>query len=288
MKKETTSVRLKKIMEDRKLRQIDILNLTKPFCNEYSVKMNKADISQYVSGKNEPNQEKLFVLSKALNVSEAWLMGYDVPSKPVKELNKNIFISNLNLMMIIQMEHLGEYKYDSLHIDKERLNQLQLGKVEPTVEEIKSLAKAFNIDEEILLATDLTSAEGKPLLDKWLEDLKSWDLMDIDFALEDEGIIEAKKSAIYQIMRHIGVLNIDCMKDIYNYVVNKSIEPENLDKNSVFFQYIIYKDEDMIPVNKSEYLAINNEIKKIKEESKKLLEDSENIKKVLKTIVNNK
>lgn len=62
-------------------------------------------------------------------------------------------------------------------------------------------------------------------------------------------------------MRHIGVLNIDCMKDIYNYVVNKSIEPENLDKNSVFFQYIIYKDEDMIPVNKSEYLAINNEIK---------------------------
>ena len=196
MKKETTSVRLKKIMEDRKLRQIDILNLTKPFCNEYSVKMNKSDISQYVSGKNEPNQEKLFVLSKALNVSEAWLMGYDVPSKPVKELNKNIFISNLNLMMIIQMEHLGEYKYDSLHIDKERLNQLQLGKVEPTVEEIKSLAKAFNIDEEILLATDLTSAEGKPLLDKWLEDLKSWDLMDIDFALEDEGIIEAKKSAI--------------------------------------------------------------------------------------------
>ena len=288
MKKETTSVRLKKIMEDRKLRQIDILNLTKPFCNEYSVKMNKSDISQYVSGKNEPNQEKLFVLSKALNVSEAWLMGYDVPSKPVKELNKNIFISNLNLMMIIQMEHLGEYKYDSLHIDKERLNQLQLGKVEPTVEEIKSLAKAFNIDEEILLATDLTSAEGKPLLDKWLEDLKSWDLMDIDFALEDEGIIEAKKSAIYQIMIHIGVLNIDCMKDIYNYVVNKSIEPENLDKNSVFFQYIIYKDEDMIPVNKSEYLAINNEIKKIKEESKKLLEDSENIKKVLKTIVNNK
>ncbi|MCB7430248.1 hypothetical protein LI224_18160, partial [Erysipelatoclostridium ramosum] len=84
-------------------------------------------------------------------------------------------------------------------------------------------------------------------------------LMDIDFALEDEGIIEAKKSAIYQIMRLIGVLNIDCMKDIYNYVVNKSIEPENLDKNSVFFQYIIYKDEDMIPVNKSEYLAINNE-----------------------------
>ena len=41
--------------------------------------MNKSDISQYVSGKVEPNQDKLFVLSLALNVSEGWLMGYDVP-----------------------------------------------------------------------------------------------------------------------------------------------------------------------------------------------------------------
>ena len=46
---------------------------------KYDVKMNKSDISQYCSGKTEPNQEKLFVLSKALNVNEAWLMGFDVP-----------------------------------------------------------------------------------------------------------------------------------------------------------------------------------------------------------------
>lgn len=41
--------------------------------------MNKSDISQYCSGKAEPNQSKLFVLGAALNVSEGWLMGYDVP-----------------------------------------------------------------------------------------------------------------------------------------------------------------------------------------------------------------
>lgn len=78
MKQENTSIRLKKIMSDRHLRQVDILNLTKPYCQKYNVKMNKSDISQYVSGKNEPSQDKLVILGMALNVSESWLMGYDV------------------------------------------------------------------------------------------------------------------------------------------------------------------------------------------------------------------
>lgn len=77
MKKENTSSRLKYIMKTRNLRQIDILNACLPFCKTYNVKMNKSDISQYVSGKVEPNQDKLFILGQALNVTEAWLMGYD-------------------------------------------------------------------------------------------------------------------------------------------------------------------------------------------------------------------
>lgn len=78
MKKENTSTRLKQIMQERNLRQVDVLERTIPFCRKYDVKMNKSDISQYVSGKVEPNQDKLFVLSLALNVSEGWLMGFDV------------------------------------------------------------------------------------------------------------------------------------------------------------------------------------------------------------------
>lgn len=78
MEREHTAARLKTIMNERNLKQIDILKLTEPFCHEYDIKMNKSDLSQYVSGKVEPNQKKLFILGKALNVSEAWLMGYDV------------------------------------------------------------------------------------------------------------------------------------------------------------------------------------------------------------------
>lgn len=89
MKKENTATRLKKIMSDKGLRQVDILNKTLPYCEKYDVKMNKSDISQYCSGKTEPNQDKLFVLGKALNVNEAWLMGYDAPMERSSETIHN-------------------------------------------------------------------------------------------------------------------------------------------------------------------------------------------------------
>ncbi len=90
MKRENTSRRLKQLMEERNLRQVDLLNLILPLCNKYHIKMNKSDISQYVSGKNEPSQEKLVMLGMALHVSEAWLMGFDVPM----ERNSSYFLDS--------------------------------------------------------------------------------------------------------------------------------------------------------------------------------------------------
>ena len=84
MKISNTSERLKQLMNERNLRQVDILNASQHFCKQYDVKMNKSDISQYCSGKVEPNQDKLFVLSAALNVNVSWLMGYDVPREPIR------------------------------------------------------------------------------------------------------------------------------------------------------------------------------------------------------------
>lgn len=78
MKKENTSIRLKRIMQERNLRQVDILDLTKPYCEKHNMKLNKSDLSQYVSGLVEPGQEKLSVIAMALGVNETWLMGYDV------------------------------------------------------------------------------------------------------------------------------------------------------------------------------------------------------------------
>lgn len=84
MKTANTASRLKEIMDERRLRQVDILNAAKPYCEKYGIKLGRNDLSQYVSGKVEPGQEKLTILGLALNVSETWLMGYDVsPSRDV-------------------------------------------------------------------------------------------------------------------------------------------------------------------------------------------------------------
>lgn len=85
---ENTAIRLKRIMGIRNLKQVDLLELVKPYCEKYNVKMNKSDISQYLSGKTKPNQDKLVILSMALNVSEPWLIGYDVPMDRVNTFNK--------------------------------------------------------------------------------------------------------------------------------------------------------------------------------------------------------
>lgn len=89
MKKSNTAERLKEIMTKRNLRQVDILELCKPFCAEYGVKLGKNDLSQYISGKASPKQNKLFILSKALGVSSAWLMGFDDVSNEESDHNQS-------------------------------------------------------------------------------------------------------------------------------------------------------------------------------------------------------
>lgn len=39
----------------------------------------KSSLSEYINGKYEAKQDGVFLLAKALNVNEAWLMGCDVP-----------------------------------------------------------------------------------------------------------------------------------------------------------------------------------------------------------------
>ena len=42
-------------------------------------KISKSTLSEYISGKYEPSNDKIYSLSQALDVNPAWLMGVDVP-----------------------------------------------------------------------------------------------------------------------------------------------------------------------------------------------------------------
>ena len=91
--KENISIRLKRIMNDRNLKQVDILELARPYCERLDVKLTKSDLSQYISGKVEPGSKKISILGMALNINEAWLMGYDVSMerKDVGQIISNIY-----------------------------------------------------------------------------------------------------------------------------------------------------------------------------------------------------
>ena len=80
MRPYTTAQRLQQIMDERGLKQVDILRLAEPYCEMFNTKLTKSALNQYISGKvTDPRGDKLSILSYALCVSEAWLMGFDVP-----------------------------------------------------------------------------------------------------------------------------------------------------------------------------------------------------------------
>ncbi len=67
---DSTANRIKYAMQQRGLNQSDIISITG---------INKGALSSYLSGRYKPKQTNIYLLSKALNVSEAWLMGANVP-----------------------------------------------------------------------------------------------------------------------------------------------------------------------------------------------------------------
>ncbi|UXV56516.1 LexA family transcriptional regulator [Staphylococcus aureus] len=72
--------RLKQIMSERKISQSELSRRTG---------IGRNSISDYLNGKYEAKQDKVFELAKALNVNEAWLMGFDI-SKNRKIENNDI------------------------------------------------------------------------------------------------------------------------------------------------------------------------------------------------------
>lgn len=49
----------------------------------------KGAISYYLLGKSSPKGDRLYIMAQELSVSEAWLLGYDVPMNRTEEQKKN-------------------------------------------------------------------------------------------------------------------------------------------------------------------------------------------------------
>ena len=75
-----TPERIQEAMAAAGIKQIELAEATG---------LSHSTISRYLSGKMEPKQKAIGLLAKALDVTEMWLWGYDVPQERPLEQKKN-------------------------------------------------------------------------------------------------------------------------------------------------------------------------------------------------------
>lgn len=78
--------RLKEALELRQMRAVDL---------EAATGVPKSAISFYLAGKSKPKADRLYIIAQALNVSEVWLLGYDVPMGRTDDQKKNDQLAKL-------------------------------------------------------------------------------------------------------------------------------------------------------------------------------------------------
>lgn len=154
MKKSNTQERLKLIMEEKNLRQVDLLNKCMPYCKKYNVRLGRNDISQYVSGKAEPTQIRLSILAEALNVTETWLMGYDVEREPTFQfstLEKELITAYRNKpeMQSAVNTLLGISNNSQKTVEYPMAARTNAKKIKLSAQEVESLKKAKEYNEDI-------------------------------------------------------------------------------------------------------------------------------------------
>ena len=94
--------------KDRLKRAMEIRNISAAELSKRSG-LSKAQISQYVNGIYQAKQVALYKLSTTLDVSEAWLMGHDVPMERNNSSNDNIqFAPNIRPITQKRFPMLGE------------------------------------------------------------------------------------------------------------------------------------------------------------------------------------
>ena len=92
---DTFANRLKKILEIRNMKQVELCEKTK---------LSSGLINKYLKGKAFARQDKLSILADALDTNEVWLMGYNVPMDKNYGKTKvaEIDVINLSTNEIIQ------------------------------------------------------------------------------------------------------------------------------------------------------------------------------------------
>ena len=106
-----------RLREALKVRNMKATELSK------KTKVPEGAISYYLAGKSQPKGDRLHILCVALNVSEAWMLGYDIPMERSEEQRKNDDLVKIIAQMrkdpkfftiVSKLAELPTEQYDSL------------------------------------------------------------------------------------------------------------------------------------------------------------------------------
>lgn len=97
---EDFSIRLDKAMKLRNIKSVELHEKTG---------ISESLISKYLSGNALARQKKISLISKALDVNPAWLMGYDVPMTDLKTVKIPILVNVSPSMDLFAKENIKDY-----------------------------------------------------------------------------------------------------------------------------------------------------------------------------------
>lgn len=82
--------RLKEALDKRQMRAVDLTE---------AAGVPKSAVSFYLAGKSKPKADRLYKIAQALDVSETWLLGYNVPMVRTADQKKNDELAKLVVKM---------------------------------------------------------------------------------------------------------------------------------------------------------------------------------------------
>lgn len=170
-------------LKDRLKKALSVRNM-KPIELSEKTGIPKSAISQYMSGYTKPKQDRVYLISKALDINEAWLLGFDVPmekqntNEPLttistenneilklientQKLTKTINFLNTNKPINLNDTHIKEIS--------KSLKQFQEAFNSPEMKALKKMADMATKQDESLLKAKATADTLRQQLDKALK-----------------------------------------------------------------------------------------------------------------------
>ena len=150
--KDSCANRIKSALSIRGMMQSDLCRITG---------IPKSAMSQYCSGAIVPRQNRTYLIAKALDVSEAWLMGYDVPMERSSSESTNIWLLSFRNNLADALWSTDDADIAAAGLDKNALSEMAYGDGTISLAEACSIAEMLGSSLNEMVDWNDQSAEQK-------------------------------------------------------------------------------------------------------------------------------